>query len=152
MYYYITWSPVDPLQWMGAVIMTGPNSNQKYIYHSNPHKSSPSINVLWCVFVCHYDFISFFVHNIAFSSEKVVFPESVEKKCTVQAPFTSKNSSKQICQWILIWEDKRGGCFQWRKSYDYRQVFCPEAMKTKFKNFNDGFVSYEHAVFHLTRC
>ncbi len=47
MYHYITWSPVNPLQWMGAVVMTGPTAHKKTKQKKNlnPHKSSPSINI-----------------------------------------------------------------------------------------------------------
>ncbi len=42
---YISCSPMDPLQWMGAV-RTRVQAVDKNIT-SNPHHSSPSINVLW---------------------------------------------------------------------------------------------------------
>ncbi len=107
---------MDPLQWMGAVRMS-PNSWLKH--HNNPHHSNPSINILWrqklCVckktnaswrhFLTKYKSI---VHNIAFSSEKVVSSESGEKSAQIQHRFQAKtvqNSYKQICGWILM-EDR----------------------------------------------
>ncbi len=41
----ITCTPVDPLQWMGAVRMRDLTAGKNIT--SNPHDSSPLINVLW---------------------------------------------------------------------------------------------------------
>ncbi len=35
---------------------------------------------------------------------------------------------------------------------DYGLEFWPEATVLKIKHLNGGFVSYEHAAFHFTRC
>ncbi len=40
----ITWSPMDPLQWMGAV-RTSQEADENIT--SNPYDSSPLINILW---------------------------------------------------------------------------------------------------------
>ncbi len=57
------------------------------------------------------------VHNNASSSEKVFWSESGEKSASDQAAFTSQNSSKQICGWILMWKTTADALFHWRKSY-----------------------------------
>ncbi len=44
------------------------------------------------------------VHNIVFSSEKLVLSESEE----IQAMFKSQNSSKKICKLILMYDRKTG--------------------------------------------
>ncbi len=62
------------------------------------------------------------IYKRAFSSEKVILPVSS------QEPFISKNSSKQICRWILMWNDF--GLFHWRKRYYgmyYGHVSWPES-------------------------
>ncbi len=50
------------------------------------------------------------VHNPV---EKVFWSESGEKS----APFTSQNSSKQICGWILMWDTTGDALFHWRTCY-----------------------------------
>ncbi len=126
---------MDPLQWMGAVRMRVQTADKNIT--SNPHHSSPSINVLLREKLCvcrekihHEDVFNFkllipakissillsSIHNVAFSSEKVILSESGEI-CTYQALFTSENSPKHICVWILIWKDNRTWTFHWRKCY-----------------------------------
>ncbi len=43
--------------------------------------------------------------------------ESGEKSASDQAAFTSQNSSKQICGWILMWETTGDALSHWRKRY-----------------------------------
>ncbi len=55
------------------------------------------------------------IYNISFSGENGVWPDLGEKyaqiKLCLSVWTTSElqNISKQICLWILIWEDIRGG-------------------------------------------
>ncbi len=44
MYYYITCSPMDSLQWMGAIRMRVQTADKNIT--SNPQHSSPPVNVL----------------------------------------------------------------------------------------------------------
>ncbi len=46
---YITCSPKDPLQWMGAV-----KKRDKAVekHHNNPHNGSLSVNILWSENMC----------------------------------------------------------------------------------------------------
>ncbi len=43
--------------------------------------------------------------------------ESEEKSASDQAAFTSQNSSKEICGWILMWETTGDALFHWRKRH-----------------------------------
>ncbi len=68
----------------------------------------------------------------AFSSEKVIWSKSGEKYAQIKhclCANTLQNSSKQICQQMLLWVDNRG----WAFSLD-------EAFLARI----DGFVSYKH--------
>ncbi len=48
MWHYITFSAVDPLQWMGAVRMRAKQLiKPSQLFTNDPHGSSPSINILW---------------------------------------------------------------------------------------------------------
>jgi len=51
------------------------------------------------------------MHNSAFSSERSCLFWIRREICTDKVPFTSKNSSKQIFQWSLIWENNRAWTF-----------------------------------------
>ncbi len=101
-------------------------------------------------------------HNIAFpSGKKKVFSELgikyAQNNHRLQVK-TIQNSSKQICQRILMWEDNSKLTFSleevllWIMDSYFGQkrwfkVKCLEKL-----NANDGFVSYRHAAFHFTRC
>ncbi len=53
-----------------------------------------------------------YIHNIALSSEKVVLSESGAKYAQIKHCLQVKqNRSKQICRWILVWEDNRRWTF-----------------------------------------
>ncbi len=43
--------------------------------------------------------------------------ESGEKSAQIKQRLQAKNSSKQICGWILMWETTGDALFHWRKSY-----------------------------------
>ncbi len=63
---------------------------------------------------------------------------------------SSQNSSKQICGWILMWEDNR----RWSCSLEevllwIMDNFLARSNSLKLKHLNDGFVSYKRANFHL---
>ncbi len=47
------------------------------------------------------------MYNTAFFSETSSCLNQ-ERNRTDQAPFTSQNTSKQLCWWILMWEDNEG--------------------------------------------
>ncbi len=54
------------------------------------------------------------IYDIDFSSEKVLSPESENKYIQTNHRLQAKtvqNSSKHICWWILMWEDKNGCTF-----------------------------------------
>ncbi len=49
------------------------------------------------------------IHNNISSSEKIVWSESGEKSAQINIRLqiiTVQNISKQICGWVLMWEDK----------------------------------------------
>ncbi len=48
--HYITFSPMDPLQWMGAVRMRVQTADKNVTM--NQHEPSPSINILWREKLC----------------------------------------------------------------------------------------------------
>ncbi len=60
-------------------------------------------------------------------------------------------TSKQICWWILMWEDNKGWTFHWR-NYGQRAHILARSNFLKVRCLNDGFVSYKHVAFHFTRC
>ncbi len=76
------------------------------------------------------------IHNIAFSSEKVISSESGEKYAQIKQCSQAKivqNSSKQIC-WDRLWTTKLA-----------------RSDNLKVKHLYDGFSSYKHAAFHFTQ-
>ncbi len=111
------------------------------------------------------------IHNIAFTRGKAIFSESGEKYahislqapftsknsskqirreiCTysisLQALFTSKNSSKQISWWVMIWEHNSGWTFEGYFGLWSHILAINNGLK--LKRLNVGFVSYKHAAF-----
>ncbi len=70
---------MDPLQWMGAVRMRVQTADKKHhnncdVIHTTPVHQLMSGEVKSCVYNIFY-----YIHNIAFSSEKVISSESGEK-------------------------------------------------------------------------
>ncbi len=57
-----------------------------------------------------------------------------------QAPFTSESSSKQICLWLLMWEDNRGWTFSGGSVIMDYVLFWPE-ITLNLKHLNGGFAS-----------
>ncbi len=62
----------------------------------------------WKLCICNkqihrYDFLSFFIHNIAFSSEKAIFPESVDTIFLMQSSLilTAPTHSLQRIHWWI---------------------------------------------------
>ncbi len=69
--------------------------------------------------------------------------------CTDQEPFTVQNSSKQICEWILMWETTGEGLFHWRKCYYglWTHILArSNSLKLKCL-LNDEFVYYKPTAF-----
>ncbi len=86
---------------------------------------------------------------------KVIWSESRDKsaqiKHSLQKKKRARNSSKQICGWILMWETAGDGLFHWRKRYYGLWIHVLARNKgLKFKSLKDGFVSYKHAASHVT--
>ncbi len=50
------------------------------------------------------------VHNNAFSSEKVISPESGEKSAQIKHCLQAKTALNKYV-WILMWEDNKGSTF-----------------------------------------
>ncbi len=131
----ITCSPLDHLQWMGAVRMRVQTADKNItIIPITPHHSSPSVNVFWnesCLF------------NTANPSRCFNFKQAFylwkkhliwirRKICPDQALFKSKNSSKQISVDFDVRGQQGTDFFTGRSVIiDYGLVFCPEA-KQKF--------------------
>ncbi len=92
------------------------------------------------------------IHNIAFSIEKFVSPESGEKYAHIKHRWRVKSVqhiSKLIWQWILMWEDNRGLMFLLEEALLRIMDF---GQKQQLKRLNDGFVSYKQTAFHFTSC
>ncbi len=93
-------SAMDPLQWMGAVRMRVQTADKNItIIHTTP------------VHHCFWLKFESSVHNIAYSSEKVISSESGEKYAQIKHCFQAKNCFKQIYWWILMRESNRGRTF-----------------------------------------
>ncbi len=101
-------SPINPLQWMGAVRMRVQTTDK--IFRSNPHDSSLSINILWneklhvctnksiitrfltsnCCFWVKYDSL---INNIVLNQERNIYRSS-----TVYKPKQTKTAlNKYVC-------------------------------------------------------
>ncbi len=102
----ISVSAMDALQWMGAVRMRVQTADKNItIIHTTPvHQLTSGEDKSWNKSIIKTFSIESIIHNNTSSSEKVFWSESGEKSASDQAPFTSQNSSKQICGWILIGE------------------------------------------------
>ncbi len=95
-------------------------NNNPQVIHTPPVHQLTSCEAKGCMFVRNKSIIKDiltsnrcfwlkWVHNNTSSRSHLIWIR--REICTDQAQFTSKNSSKQICGWILIWEDNRGWTF-----------------------------------------
>ncbi len=87
------------------------------IYNMTPIHQLMSSEMQSCVFVIGKSIINMFltsnhcfkyessIHNIAFSSEKVIWSESGEKYAQINKWEQSKTVVKK-CWWILMWDDR----------------------------------------------
>ncbi len=93
------------------------------------------------------------IHNNAFSVAGSHFVWIRREICTDQAQFTSENSSKQICGWILMWETAGDGLviMDGNIIMDYGLILAG-SNTLKLKHLNDGFVSYKHTTLVFSRC
>ncbi len=92
------------------------------------------------------------IHNIAYSSEKVISSESGEKYAQIcayeiRALFTSENQLVDI-DGILIWEDNRGRTISLKEVLLWSWILARSNV-LKLKHINDGFGSYKHTAFHF---
>ncbi len=79
------------------------------------------------------------------SNEKVIWSESGGEIGTDQAPFTSQISSKQICGWILMWQNNRRWTFSleevllwimdlyfsWKQQFEVKNVLMDLFLQTR---------------------
>ncbi len=105
---------------MGAVRMRVQTADKNItIIHTTPVHQLTSGENKSCVFVQN-KYIKFncellpkyesIIHNNASSSEEVILSESGEKSAQIKHRLVY-NSSKQICEWILMWETNRRWTF-----------------------------------------
>ncbi len=131
MFHSIICSPVDALQWMGAVRMRVQTADKNItIIHTTPVHQLTSWEDKRCMFVknksiiirhfLHFNVqLKSSVYNYTSSSKKSISSESGEKSAQIKHHLqgnTVQNDSKQICGWILIWATI-DGLFHWRKPY-----------------------------------
>ncbi len=117
---------MDPLQWMGAVRMRVQTADKNTTISNSVIRTTPihqvtscevkklffnifTIKTFWTSIRCFQLKCESSILNIAFFSENVVSSESGEKYAHIKHRLQAKafqNNSKQICGWILIWEDR----------------------------------------------
>ncbi len=109
--------------------------NNPQVIHTTPVHQLTSCEATRCMFVRNESIIRMFfcfwlkyesiIHNntlCRLNQERNMDGSSIIYKQTVQ------NCSKQICGWILMWEDNRDGLFHCLNIFmDYGHVFWPEA-------------------------
>ncbi len=126
------------LKWMGAVRISVQTADKNIaIIHTTQVHQLRHFLTLRCCFWLKY---SSSIHNIAFSSEKVVYclnqERNMHRLSTVYKQKKVQNCSKPMCRWILMWENNRGWTFflwgkvmfmdfyQKQKCYEMHIMFC----------------------------
>ncbi len=95
------------------------------------------------------------IHNIAFSSEKVVSSESGEKYAQIEHLLQVKQSKTALNKYVSgFWCERttRDGLFHWRKCYYGLWTYILIIFLNqwfKVKRLNNGFISYKQAAFHF---
>ncbi len=141
---------MDPLQWMGAVRMRVQTADKNItIIHTTPVHQLTSWEVKSCVFVrnksiktfltsnrCFWPKCESIIHNIAFSSEKVVWSESGEKSAQTKHRLQTKTAlNKYVCGfWFQEMDFSLEEVLLWIMDSYFDQKLC-------FKVKNDEFVS-----------
>ncbi len=115
MYHYITCSPMDPLQWMGAVRMRVQTADKNItIIHTTPVHQLTSYELKSCMFIRNKLIKTFQTSNCFFQLKSIIHnivppvKRSLSESGENYAQFkhhlqvkTVQNSSKQIYPWIF---------------------------------------------------
>ncbi len=130
--HYITCSPMDPLQWMDAIRMRAQTAEIII------HKIFRYFEEKNCLFLISKSIMTFLTSNQNISSLTIILLSSVKKSSCLNQERNmhrsstvykwKQNGSKQMCRWILMWENNSQWSFLTEGSaiMDYGLVFCPE--------------------------
>ncbi len=100
---------------MNGCRQNGSSDKGNTIIHTTPVHQWTTCEVKSCMFVTNKSIKTFFFKfELLPAKINVLMLLYPVKKPSCQALFASQISSKQICQWILMWEDR---LFHWMKNY-----------------------------------
>ncbi len=98
MYHYITCSPMDPLQWMGAVRMRVQTADKNItIIHTTPVHQLTSYELKSCMFIRNKLIKTFQTSNCFFQLKSIILFPQWKSHCLNQE--RTMHNSNTICKW-----------------------------------------------------